>query len=185
MMPGDNESDPGEILRYLPLLDHVDFVVPFIFNKEVRTPLRNLISWLYRTIVNTTFLVNFNYTNGTVLYRRQVLQRIEKHDTGFFYNTDVLMRLARQGYLYAEVPCRLKTRAHGPSKAITLRALARVVRGYLRLVRGLYLHGPGPRDFCEKSRTFQRRAEAVALTAGELLELAPPAERHAYARLDS
>ena len=35
-MPGDNENDPEETLRYFNLLEHVDIIIPFIFNREVR-----------------------------------------------------------------------------------------------------------------------------------------------------
>ena len=31
MLPGDNENDPREILRYVTLLDNVDIVIPFFF----------------------------------------------------------------------------------------------------------------------------------------------------------
>ncbi|MCK5160014.1 MAG: glycosyltransferase family 2 protein, partial [Candidatus Aureabacteria bacterium] len=73
MLPGDNENDPWEIFRYHELLKHVDIVVPFVFNKEVRSLFRNALSFVYRFIINTTFLVNLNYTNGTILYRKSIL----------------------------------------------------------------------------------------------------------------
>ena len=41
MMPGDNENDPRETLRYASLLEHVDIVLPFVFNKSVRSRSRN------------------------------------------------------------------------------------------------------------------------------------------------
>ena len=68
MLPGDNENDPWEILRYHQLMQHVDILIPFAFNKEVRSLYRNGLSYIYRFIINTTFFVNFNYTNGTVMY---------------------------------------------------------------------------------------------------------------------
>ena len=33
MLPGDNENDPWEIMRYCKLLEHVDIIIPFVFNK--------------------------------------------------------------------------------------------------------------------------------------------------------
>ena len=73
-IPGDNENDPWEILRYYKLLEHVDIIIPFIFNKEARSLFRNALSFTYRFIINTTFGVNFNYTNGTVLFRKSILK---------------------------------------------------------------------------------------------------------------
>ena len=85
MLPGDNENDPWEILRYRRLLEHVDIVIPFVFNKEVRSVFRNALSFIYRFIINTTFLVNFNYTNGTVLYRKSILKELYYRSTGFSF----------------------------------------------------------------------------------------------------
>ena len=49
MLPGDNENDPWEILRYHKLLEHVDILIPFVFNKEARSLFRNGLS--YRLII--------------------------------------------------------------------------------------------------------------------------------------
>ena len=37
---GSYECDPYEILRYLPLMEHVDIVAPFLFNINVKSPVR-------------------------------------------------------------------------------------------------------------------------------------------------
>jgi len=138
MIPGDNENDPREILRYYRLLEHVDIVIPFIFNKEVRSFFRNTLSFIYRFIINTTFFVNFNYTNGTILYRKSALKELNYRSKGFFFQTDVLIRLVKRGYLFAEVPCRLNSREGGVSKAITFSSLACVIKEYLHLVKDYY-----------------------------------------------
>lgn len=138
LLPGDNENDPWEILRYYNLLEHVDIVIPFVFNKEVRSIFRNALSFAYRFIINSTFLVNFNYTNGTVLYRRSILKELDFRSMGFFFQTDVLVRAVKKGYLFAEVPYRLGLRKDGVSKAVTFPSLFKVVKGYLRLVRDFY-----------------------------------------------
>ncbi|MFA4993546.1 MAG: glycosyltransferase family 2 protein [Candidatus Omnitrophota bacterium] len=138
LLPGDNEVDPWEILRYFKLLEHVDIVIPFVFNKEVRSIYRNIVSTIYRIIVNSTFLVNFNYTNGTILYRKSILKDFDFRSTGFFFQTDILVRTVKKGYLFAEVPYRLGLRKGGVSKAVTFPSLLQVIRGYLLLVKDLY-----------------------------------------------
>ena len=138
MMPGDNENDPLEIFRYCRLLEHVDLVIPFTFNREVRSVFRNFLSFVYRFIINTTFMVNFNYTNGTVLYRKSVLDELDYRSDGFFFQTDILVRTVKKGYLFAEVPYKLKMRGDGASKAVSFPSLIQVVRGYLRLVSNYY-----------------------------------------------
>jgi len=138
MLPGDNENNPSEIFRYCGLLKHVDLVVPFIFNKQARSIFRNILSFLYRFIINTTFSVNFNYTNGTILYRRSALKELEYRSSGFFFQTDILIRTVKKGYLFAEVPYRLGLRKSGVSKAVSFPSFLKVVKGYLRLVKDQY-----------------------------------------------
>jgi len=138
MFPGDNENDPWETLRYFELLDHVDIVIPFVFNKEVRSFFRNTLSFIYRFIINTTFLVYFNYTNGTIIYRRSILKDINHISTGFFFQTDILIRTVKKGYIFAEVPYHLNTRNTGISKAVSFPSLLEVIKGYLELLKDNY-----------------------------------------------
>lgn len=140
LMPGDNENDPDEILRYYKLLNHVDIVIPFVYNKHVRSLFRNFLSLTYRFIINTTFLVYFNYTNGTILYRKSILQTLKHRSRGFFFQTDILIRLVKSGYLFAEVPYRLNLRKEGLSKAVSFPSFVQVVKGYLRLVKEIYFN---------------------------------------------
>jgi dolichol-phosphate mannosyltransferase len=159
MLPGDNENDPWEILRYSMLLEHVDIVIPFVFNKEVRSLFRNALSFIYRFIINTTFLVNFNYTNGTILYRKTILKNLDYRSRGFFFQTDILIRTVKRGYLFAEVPYRLSLRNSGVSKAVSFPSLVKVIKGYFRLVRDMYFNASGniKKDFAKGSLTKERR----------------------------
>ena len=163
MFPGDNENDPWESLRYLNLLNHVDLVIPFVFNRHTRPFLRNALSYLFRLIVNSTFLVSFNYTNGTILYRRTILRNLHFHSQGFFFQTDILIRLVKQGYLFAEVPYRVGMRKSGVSKAISWPSFLSVARGYIRLVRDMYFFNDKRkkeyRKFSEDSMSEKRHKE--------------------------
>jgi glycosyltransferase involved in cell wall biosynthesis len=159
MLPGDNENDPWEILRYFHLLEHVDIVIPFVYNKETRSLFRNFLSLAYRFIINTTFGVNFNYTNGTVMYRKTIVQEIPYHSSGFFFQTDILIRSVVRGYLFAEVPYRLGQRIEGKSKAVSYPSLVKVIKGYLKLVGDFYFKKEEKitGDFAEGSTTSGRR----------------------------
>lgn len=158
MLPGDNENDSFEILRYYKLLEHVDMVIPFNFNAEVRPMYRNALSFIYRFIINSTFLVNFRYTNGTILYRKSILEELTYHSDGFFFQTDILIRLAKRGYLFAEVPYKLGKRKSGLSKAITFPSLIQVIKGYCRLVGDFYFKNKDKyKDFSSDSITGLRR----------------------------
>lgn len=139
MLPGDNENEPYEILRYIKLMDDVDIVVPFVYNKRVRSVFRNILSYLCLLIIDITFGVYFNYTNGTNLYRRRVLNDLDYKSRSFFFQADILIRLVKKGYLFAEVPYRLGLRRAGASKAVTFNNFIQVVKDYFRLVRDIYL----------------------------------------------
>jgi glycosyltransferase involved in cell wall biosynthesis len=141
MLPGDNENDPRETMRYLSLLNNVDMIIPFVVNKHVRSRKRNLFSWLYTFIINTTFRTSLNYTNGVVIYRKSLLQQLDYRVNGFIFQTDILIRLIKRNYLFAEVPYFLRVRVGGKSKACSLRSLGAVTKGYFRLVKEIYLSG--------------------------------------------
>ncbi len=159
MLPGDNENDPNEIFRYYKLLEQVDIVIPFIFNKAARPLFRNVLSLVYRFIVNTSFLVNFNYTNGTNLYRKSILKEMDYRSNGFFFQTDILIRAVKKGYLFAEVPYRVGSRGHGPSKAVTFPSLLNVINGYLHLVKDFYFRNKKDAEirYSDDSSTAIRR----------------------------
>ncbi|MEO5365650.1 MAG: glycosyltransferase family 2 protein [Magnetococcus sp. WYHC-3] len=139
MIPGDNENDPVEVLRYIHLTRDVDIIVPFIMNAEVRNTQRRIISALYRFIINFSFGTQFNYTNGTVIYNRHILRDVELETSGFFYQAELLVKLVRIGYFYAEVPALLAQRGRGQTKAIAMKSLKHVVKGYLSLFRAIHL----------------------------------------------
>ncbi|MDH5672760.1 MAG: glycosyltransferase family 2 protein [Myxococcales bacterium] len=172
MLPGDNENEPGEILRYWRLLDDVDVIVPFVYNREVRSPLRNVISAAYRAIVNLSFGLSFNYTNGTVLCRRSLLLALPTRDDGFFFTTDILVQLSRRGVLFAEVPYRLGTRDAGEAKALSWNGLMRVSQGYARLLYSVHVTGLAEAPLPLDSRTHLRRSPSVSKPA----ESNPPAD---------
>lgn len=138
MIPGDNENDPREILRYYGLLEQTDIVIPFVFNKEIRSLSRNLLSSFYLFTINVTFSTKFNYTNGTILYRKSILKELDYRNDSFFYQTDILVRTVKRGYLYAEVPYKLALRKGGTSKIISLDSFLNMAKGYLHLVIDYY-----------------------------------------------
>lgn len=132
MFPGDGENSARDALRFLPLSREVDIIVPFIHNVEVRNLFRRIVSSTYRFIVNLSFGINLNYTNGTVFYRRSILKDVKLRSLGFFYQAELLIKLIRKGYLYAEVPNLMDKRTSGKSKAISIKSLLDVIVSYIR-----------------------------------------------------
>jgi len=141
MFPGDNENNPSDAMIFIGLMEKVDIIIPFIHNIEIRDKTRRLLSAIYRFIINMTFGINPNYTNGTVFYRRSILNGIKVNSSGFFFQAEILIKLIREGYLFAEVPNFLLLRSSGRSKATTLKSLIMVMKDYLRLAFQVHFLG--------------------------------------------
>ena len=156
MIPGDGENDAVEILRYLPLMEQVDMVIPYVFNKQVRSRVRRLVSNLYRGIINITFGMTLNYMNGTVMYRTCILEDLTLKGKGFFYQTELLIKCIGRGYLYAEVPYALSQRGAGQSKATSLKSLKNVMKAYLGLFSEVYFSGKKETPLAAASATARR-----------------------------
>lgn len=156
MIPADGENEASEILRYVPVMDYVDIVVPFIINPEVRNRRRRLLSYLFRQIINITFRVSFTGVTGTVMYRRSILQDIDLRSSGFFYQPELLIKTKRRGYLYAEVPYALAGRKGGHSKSTTFRSLMHVARSYFLTVLDVYFQDEKGKAVFHESVTAER-----------------------------
>jgi len=158
MFSGDNENIPYEALRYIDLLQHVDIVVPFVYNRGGREKFREFLSSLFLIIINLSFRMNLNYTNGTVIYRKSILDGMHLQSKGFLYQAEILVKMIRKGYLFAEVPYSIRKRDTGTSKAISFRSFSNVVKSYFLLMLAIYGPGSGnPQDGAvQDSATFVR-----------------------------
>jgi glycosyltransferase involved in cell wall biosynthesis len=159
MIPGDGENDAPETLRYLPLMEHVDIVIPFVYNKGVRSWKRRALSVLYRGIINMSFGLSLNYMNGTVMYRKCALKDVKLRSKGFFYQTELLIKCIRNGYLYAEVPYALSQRTGGVSKATSFKSLIKVTESYLSTLLDVYGAGGKADNIDSDSVTANRRRD--------------------------
>jgi len=163
MFPGDNENNPDDALIFFYLMKNVDIIVPFISNIQVRSEFRRSLSALFRFIINLSFGINLNYTNGTVFYNRAVLNEIDIKSFGFLYQAEALIKLVKKGYLYAEVPNLLSKRTHGKSKALSLKSLINIVHSYIKLFWEINILKTAKRleekDFCINSATKRRLGE--------------------------
>lgn len=156
LLPGDGENDGVEILRYLPLMEQVDIVVPFVFNAGSRSLPRQFLSVTYRNIINLSFGTSLNYMNGTVMYRRCILKGMNLVSNGFFYQTELLIRCLRAKYLYAEVPYGLKVRGEGESKAVTWKSLKKTIADFTKIFVAIHF-GSQNNELAPHSISLRRR----------------------------
>jgi glycosyltransferase involved in cell wall biosynthesis len=166
-IPGDGEINAAEIFRYIPLMADVDLVVPYVKNPEIRSWCRRFLSSCYHLIMTGTFCVSLRYLNGTVIYRKVILEGIAIKNAGFFYQAELLIKTLRRGYLYVEVPYVQKQRINGTSKSVTLKALSAVLKGYFSLIGELYFQRSEHPDVAQFSITAQKQLSAVPLVTGK------------------
>jgi len=157
-VPADGENDAFEILRYLPLMKQVDIIIPYVYNKETRSWNRRLLSKVYKAIINLSFGMILNYMNGTVIFRKSILQDVKLKSSGFFFQTELLIKTIKQGYLYAEVPYALSSRDSGQSKALSFKSLYKVMFGYIGMFFSVYLSNSRNRNLHIDSLTCKRKA---------------------------
>jgi glycosyltransferase involved in cell wall biosynthesis len=163
-IPGDGEIDVAEILRYEPHMKDVDLVVPYVQNPEIRRWSRRFLSSFYTQVMNRTFLVSLRYLNGTVLYRRSILDGITIRNSGFFYQAELLIKTIRRNYVYVEVPYLQQRRIDGKSKSVTIKSLLPVIKGYFNLIAELYF-SKGEQFVVAPLSIASRQQQSVASSA--------------------
>lgn len=132
-IPADGENNVGDLLKYLPMFETCDIVVPYVINKSKRSILRRMLSSLYLIIINLTFKTRFRYTNGNVMYKRKVLLEVINRANGFFFQTECLINALKTGYTYAEVPVSINARQKSRSKALSVKNTLVLLKDFLRL----------------------------------------------------
>lgn len=141
MIPGDNENEPAEIIKYIGLLQYVDMIIPFVCNKDVRSRTRNFLSRMYTSILNLTLGMSLHYFNGTVLYKKSALAGLNPWSRGFFFQAEILAKAIKKGYLFAEVPYCLRKRRTRGDKSVSFSSFFDVGKCYFRLIRDIYKCG--------------------------------------------
>jgi len=62
---------------------------------------------LHRTRSKSSFGTVFAYTNGTIVYRREVFDQVRPTSRGFFIHAECLIKAIRAGFTFVEVPVKL------------------------------------------------------------------------------
>lgn len=135
LIPGDNENNLGEIIKYQHFMKDYDMVVPYPINISDRAFFRLIISKLFLFIINFSFRVNFRYTNGTVMYKKAVLDKLNYRFNSFMFQTCNLILLSRYGKKYIEVPYKLNINQDTKkTSAFNLRSILQVFKSFFYLL---------------------------------------------------
>ena len=133
LVPGDNEMRVDEIVRGLKYLDQADLVVFYVTNVGVRPWWRRRVSRLYAAGVNLVFGTRFSYTNGTNVFKTDVIRTIPIRTDGFSYQTEAVVKAVWSGLDFVQVGIEIKARECGVSKALTWKNLKIVLGALSRL----------------------------------------------------
>lgn len=137
--PGDGENKAEELVKCFKYFGLYDIINPYITNSQVRRLRRRIVSRVFSFIINLSFGTNLRYTNGLVIYRRKIFDKIKVNSKGFFFQTEALIKALKLGYSYIEVATELRGRKKGISKALNIKSLFEIASSYTRLLADIYL----------------------------------------------
>ena len=129
LIPADNAWPYESITNIFSLIGSVDIIIPYITSARDKNLLRKLISKLYTIFINKLFRLNIPYYNGIVVHRLDLVKTIYINSNGFFYQTELLVKLLKLHPLltYKTLPSATNIRADGKSKALSLKNLIGVI----------------------------------------------------------
>jgi glycosyltransferase involved in cell wall biosynthesis len=138
-LPSDGEMAQESISAILCAVGTADLVVPFHGNPQARQWYRRVLTWGSTTQLNVLLGHSLNYFQGCCVYPTDLARRLPRTESGFFFNAEMLTHALDEGLTYTEVPLVHTDRAHGVSKAVSLRAIVRAQLLILRLFYRLRL----------------------------------------------
>lgn len=116
-----------------------DIVVPYHPNlKEIKTPMRFLISRCYTFIMNLLFGHKLHYFNGQSIHRTDLVRQIGLTSTGFAFQAEIIIKLLKAGCSYVEVAVPTIDQTDN-SSALNLRNMVDVIKTLIRLFYGVII----------------------------------------------
>jgi glycosyltransferase involved in cell wall biosynthesis len=130
---GDNVESKDTLLRTLRQRGRADLILPYHEKAEGRSRTRVLLSRVFTRLVNGLSGHSVRYYNGLPLCIRQDVVRWQPRTTGFGFQAELVTGLLDRGCSYREVVVEARERAHGKSRALTLRNFGCVACTLLRI----------------------------------------------------
>lgn len=102
-VPGDNDLKAKELRKILKVVGEAQVIVTSFKNIESRVVYRRIISKLYTSLINFITGNRFKYYNGFNVYQVADLKKIQLMTTGFSFQANMLLELARTNSSLKEV----------------------------------------------------------------------------------
>ncbi|MDI6735202.1 MAG: glycosyltransferase [bacterium] len=137
--PGDNGLSVESIEKVMNKVGEADIIIPYTLNTWVRPLSRRIISKVFVWGINLLFNIKVKYYNGTVVFKRELIQSISISTNSFAFQSEALVKLLKKGYNYVEVGYNVKERQYGKSKAFQLKNIINVFKTIINLFWQIYI----------------------------------------------
>jgi dolichol-phosphate mannosyltransferase len=140
-LPADREIEPGSIKTILAAVGGAEIVAPYHGNPQARQTYRRVLTFVSTGLVNRLFGLRMRYFQGPCVYPTELARALPKTAGGFYFLTQMLVHALCAGHTYVEVPLMHQDRAHGRSKAVSWRNIARALRTIASLWWAIRIRG--------------------------------------------
>lgn len=104
MVSGEGEVYASSLRKILSRVGEADMLISYIYNPEVRSLYRRILSKGFTKLLNLSFGLNIKYYNGCVVHKTTLLKNVKMTTNSFAYQAEILVRLLKKGHSYTEIP---------------------------------------------------------------------------------
>lgn len=104
LVSGEGEIYASSLRKILSRVGEADMLISYIYNPEVRSLYRRILSKSFTKLLNLLFGLNIKYYNGCVVHKTALLKNVKMATNGFAYQAEILVRLLKKGHSYIEIP---------------------------------------------------------------------------------
>lgn len=143
-LPADREISVTSIRNIFAAVGTTDIVIPYHENTWARPLHRRFLTRASTSLVNVLFGLRLKYFQGPCIYPTPLARGLPKTAGGFYFLTEMLVCALRAGYCYAHVGLIHQERAHGQSKAVSLKKILMALKAIAVLWWAIYVKGAFP-----------------------------------------
>ena len=136
MLCGDGGLPASSLPPIIAKIGTADIVVPYILNlRQIKTPMRLLVSRCYTWLLNRISGRRLHYYNGLPVHKRALLNKITMASSGFGFQGEILIKLMKSGCSFVEVGV-MGAETTNKSAIFRFRNVISVGSTLLKLIRG-------------------------------------------------
>lgn len=144
---GDNGVPAYNFPAIISKIGTADIVIPYMQNlREVKTPLRYIISRTYTLFLNLLSGYRLHYYNGLPVHRTDLVRANPARSSGFGFQGEILVKLLKAGHSFVEVPVDAASKEHQRSGFLRPRNVVNVIRTCIVLLKEVRALGRRVRD---------------------------------------